>query len=201
MDKGQRPLPHLRFSLSSRYHQTFVFCPPYVRFEMNHFTMLCFSIIYLFPIPCLFLSLSLVFYTAHQTFCFYFFSVSLQCVSSSDCSHSLRIIIIHIFFRFLINSVHMSVKIISRGSLLRWREIETVFNNITFCRYFDSRANVNAYFVTSAGETLSHKKRSSRSNFLNNKKLKLELNKKSFSEMIKMRRNHFLFLLTLLMPG
>lgn len=112
-------------------------------------------------------------FITHQTFCFYFFSspaLSLsfapQCVSSSDCSHSLRIIIIHIFFRFLINSVQTSVK--KSSSVDALSERETIFNNITFSVLI-SRANVHAYICDIRWEMLSHKNSSSISNFLNNK--------------------------------
>jgi hypothetical protein len=72
--------------------------------------------------------------------CFYFplfpSRSSTRCASVLY-SHSLRIIIIHIFFRFLINSVHKSVKN-HHSEALAWRRnvkkknVKQFFNNTTF---------------------------------------------------------------------
>jgi hypothetical protein len=80
------------------------------------------------------------FFILHPTLCFYFplfpSRSSTRCASVLY-SHSLRIIIIHIFFRFLINSVHKSVKN-HHSEALDWRRnvkkknVKQFFNNTTF---------------------------------------------------------------------
>lgn len=93
MDKGQRPTISSQVRFMSRYGEYFLLllCLRLRDESFVHFSMILLSVL------C-------------QTFCFYFFSLlalsSTLCIFIL-CSHPLRIIIIHIFFRFLINSVHI----------------------------------------------------------------------------------------------
>lgn len=114
MDSGASEVKdrsHRRLLLS-RY--AFFYCVQVLHFEMNHFVSLSYF-------PFLF---HLTFYCSADVLFLLFFSssrlalsISLtllpapRCVPSpSVSSHSLNIIIVHVFFRFLINSVHISVK-------------------------------------------------------------------------------------------
>lgn len=99
---------------SSIFLLSFFKCVEILHFEMNHSGD---GDVFLSYFP----SRSDLNFITQQTLRFYFFrlpasltlALTLSLVgvsSSSDCSHAAHIIIAHIFFRFLINSVHMSVK-------------------------------------------------------------------------------------------
>lgn len=115
---GQRPLPpnsQVFFCHAiEHFLLSFFKCVQVLHFEMNHSGD---GDVFLSYFP----SRSDLNFITQQTLRFYFFrmpasltlALTLSLVgvsSSSDCSHAAHIIIAHIFFRFLINSVHMSVK-------------------------------------------------------------------------------------------